>query len=275
MAIPSELVPKTKERVIDLVEAAGLDVSDWANFSGGKARAATNPKYCYEWAYIEPNKAIVLNLWLNSMTERAGHIVQELKVREWAGISGESPPVWAKRAARMEEAIKTAYGSKLPVRVIVCDGIQREPGDTLPSQVQRRLLDPKSWAVTAYDPGDSACTITRDVAPSPFVDQFDLADVGPPGKYLISASAYLRSRQVRKEAQIRAKGHCEYCGELGFVMTNGGRYIETHHIVPLSEGGPDVVSNVAALCAEHHRQAHHGKNKLKIKEFLQKQISLH
>jgi hypothetical protein len=272
MAIPSELVPKEKERVIDLVEEAGLDITDWANFAGGKARAASNPKYCYEWAFIEPNKAVVLNLWLNSMAEKNGHIVQQLKVREWSGDVGRSPSVWPKRAEKIEEAIRTAYSLKLPVRVIVCDGIQREPNDTLPSQVKTRLLDSKTWAVTAYDVNTSACTITRDVTPSPFLDQFDLADVALPEKLLISTTAYQRSRQVRKEVQVRSKGRCEYCGELGFLMTNGGVYIETHHVIPLSEGGLDVRSNVTALCADHHRQAHYGKNKLEIRTFLRAQL---
>ena len=39
---------------MDLVKLAGVDVSDWANFKG--KHASTNPKYCYEWSFIEPGK---------------------------------------------------------------------------------------------------------------------------------------------------------------------------------------------------------------------------
>jgi hypothetical protein len=37
---------------MDLVAAAGIDVSDWANFEGGQQKAASNPKYCYDWAFV-------------------------------------------------------------------------------------------------------------------------------------------------------------------------------------------------------------------------------
>jgi hypothetical protein len=40
-----EIKPSTRQRVMDLVQAAGLDVTDWANYRGGAAKAATNPKY--------------------------------------------------------------------------------------------------------------------------------------------------------------------------------------------------------------------------------------
>lgn len=45
------LKPKERLRVMDLVESVGIDVTDWANFKGGIERAASNPKYCYEWSY--------------------------------------------------------------------------------------------------------------------------------------------------------------------------------------------------------------------------------
>ena len=51
-------------------------------------------------------------------------------------------------------------------------------------------------------------------------------------------------------------------------MANGKVYLETHHVVPLHEKGPDSVSNVVALCPNHHREAHHGKNRAQIREQL-------
>ena len=73
-----DLKPIAKARVIDLVEAAGVDISDWSDFKGGTARAAVNPKYCYEWAFIEPGKLVVLNLWWDNIREQSGTIVQLL-----------------------------------------------------------------------------------------------------------------------------------------------------------------------------------------------------
>jgi len=38
-----QLKPIAKARVIDLVSAAGVDVSDWSDYDGA---ASANPKYC-------------------------------------------------------------------------------------------------------------------------------------------------------------------------------------------------------------------------------------
>lgn len=82
MPTKSELQPTEKRKVIDLVRAAGIDVSDWANFEGGKARAAANPKYCFEWSFVEPKKVAVLNLWFEQMKQRGQDIVFDLNFRE-------------------------------------------------------------------------------------------------------------------------------------------------------------------------------------------------
>ena len=64
----------------------------------------------------------------------------------------------------------------------------------------------------------------------------------------------------------RANGQCEYCNEPGFVMGNRNIYLETHHIIPLSEKGSDDVNNVIALCPNHHREAHFGIHKNELRE---------
>lgn len=71
---------------------------------------------------------------------------------------------------------------------------------------------------------------------------------------------FKRDQQVRKYALKRAKGKCEYCGETGFELKGGEHYLETHHIISLASHGSDTIDNVIALCPNHHRQAHFGKN---------------
>jgi len=78
--------------------------------------------------------------------------------------------------------------------------------------------------------------------------------------------AYKRNRMVRDYVVNRAKGRCEYCGGQGFLMANGSRYIEAHHILGLGENGPDTVTNFIVLCPGHHREAHFGKNALSLNE---------
>lgn len=73
------------------------------------------------------------------------------------------------------------------------------------------------------------------------------------------AGGFVRNQKVRMKVLERANGRCEYCSSCGFLKEVGGRYLETHHIISLSKNGPDRLSNVIALCPNHHRQAHFGK----------------
>jgi hypothetical protein len=71
---------------------------------------------------------------------------------------------------------------------------------------------------------------------------------------------YRRDPQVRRRVLEFANGICEYCGKTGFLKLNGERYLETHHVISLSDNGDDSVENVIAVCPEHHREAHFGAN---------------
>ena len=51
-------------------------------------------------------------------------------------------------------------------------------------------------------------------------------------------------------------------------MENGTVFLETHHVVPLSEKGPDVEWNVVALCPNDHRRAHYGVDRVALRESL-------
>jgi 5-methylcytosine-specific restriction protein A len=81
------------------------------------------------------------------------------------------------------------------------------------------------------------------------------------------SGSYFRDNKVRQAVLARANGRCEYgtvqpkgqqC--LTFEKPDGSQYLETHHVIKLSEKGRDKESNVIALCANHHKEAHFGKN---------------
>ena len=59
------------------------------------------------------------------------------------------------------------------------------------------------------------------------------------------------------------------CDYIGFNKDNGKKYIEIHHVNPLSEGGEDSINNTVALCPNCHRKIHYSKNKEEIKQLLQ------
>ena len=83
MTLRDHLRPAGRGRVMAFVQAAGIDVSDWVNFTGGRAKAATNPKYCYEWAFIDRNKGVaVFNLWHHKTVKTRGRVTMTTNLLE-------------------------------------------------------------------------------------------------------------------------------------------------------------------------------------------------
>ena len=157
------LRPTKHNRVIDLVEAAGIDVSEWANYKG--QNPATNPKYCYEWAFAKPGQPIVLNLWYDNIKVGKNEdffIIENLrnKTIELERLQGNNSPK-ALRARRMDDALKLASRVKNPVRVIICEGpIKDRYGLDERSSVEFRHLDEVLWWVD-YDMQSGNCIISR------------------------------------------------------------------------------------------------------------------
>jgi hypothetical protein len=70
--------------VIDLVEAAGVDVGPWAESSKGPVQIpARNSAFCGEWAFIERGRVIVLNEWHGEIREENGKIWRDPNPRAW------------------------------------------------------------------------------------------------------------------------------------------------------------------------------------------------
>ncbi len=273
MSLPIELKPTRLQRVIDLVRQAGVDVTDWSNYEKGRDNPGANPKYCYEWAFVQPGALVVLNLWHEAMLEVNGGVEQHFSFRDSAAREEKNGARKARRR-RMEEAIALAYQSGLPVRVVVLNGNRRAPQERAakPSTVSARLLDTVPWAVVAYDNATGKGVLRRGASASTYADQFSLPPPpdGKSGKHEVTASVRDRDSEVRRFALRRAKGKCQLCGASGFQLPNGSMFLETHHAIPLAEDGPDSVSNVVALCPNHHREAHYGREAKTIRERLLK-----
>ncbi len=80
---------------------------------------------------------------------------------------------------------------------------------------------------------------------------------GEPVRRIIASAVYDRNADVIEAAKRRAGGKCQLCvKEAPFDKKNGEPYLETHHIVWLSEGGHDVIENTVALCPNCHRKMH-------------------
>lgn len=90
----------------------------------------------------------------------------------------------------------------------------------------------------------------------------------------VETRQYYRDPDVSSFAQKRAGGVCECCGKVApFIREDGIPYLETHHLIPLSLGGTDSISNICAVCPNCHRELHYGSVKSTLKEKIIKNLS--
>lgn len=157
-------------------------------------------------------------------------------------------------------------------------GIRCEPRDAGATKRERAYFDEDQVLVldlVAEGPNVVArvlgSALAADVADGrlgsicPFESAIDDVGLPPPGNTAPERAAkgggggYRRDGTVRDYVIKRSRGRCEHCGTLGFELPDGSHYVEAHHVIALSAQGPDTVENVIALCPEHHREAHYGK----------------
>jgi 5-methylcytosine-specific restriction protein A len=100
------------------------------------------------------------------------------------------------------------------------------------------------------------------------------------GKPLSVSEYRSRSADVKSYALLRANGVCELCGkDAPFIFNSNCPFLEVHHILRLADDGPDLPSNVSAICPNCHKEAHYGQRKLEIRYKLvnlifQKELSI-
>ncbi len=271
-----DLRPKERHNVIDLVEQAGIDVSDWANSKSGEEGAARNPKYCYNWSFSNSH-VVLLNIWYSRLIDSAGEIkYQQSFPSRFPGDSStqQKRTSWEARSKKFMADLIYAAKKDLPIRVVICDGEERDiySGSTESSKVKARELDSSLWEIEHLNENALEFTIRRGHKGSWIADQFQMKSetvYAETTRNEASGYFYSRSKQVRNIVLKRSGGACEYCGELGFITAEGKHYVETHHIVPLSAGGEDSTSNVIALCPNHHTEAHHSSRRNTIQRELQ------
>lgn len=256
--------------MIDLLEQAGADISDWSNYDGPPA---ANPNYCYNWSFLQPDKFIVTCLWHDELIENDGGISFASSMRKaWNGRGAAN---MKRRAADFDHNLQQAYQNALPVRAIIIAGTRRSDDDpeTAPSRVKQRFLDPEPWAVTSYDFATGQFVIARGVLP--------FSDVEPSDPEYSAYEGELRLRYIkhrRREYSLRAKKI------MAAKIENGGRlrcevprcdfdfferygktgedFAHVHHTVPLAEaadtGRNTPLKELKIVCANCHAMIHRG-----------------
>ncbi|PFI17576.1 HNH endonuclease [Bacillus cereus] len=93
-------------------------------------------------------------------------------------------------------------------------------------------------------------------------------------KRYTKTETYQRNEFVAELSKRRANGICELCEQKApFEDKKGNPYLESHHVIWLSEGGKDTIYNTVGVCANCHRRLHilNDKNDvMKLKAKLEK-----
>lgn len=71
-------------------------------------------------------------------------------------------------------------------------------------------------------------------------------------------NVYERDPRVVKQALQHAGGKCELCESDTFLSKKQEPFLEVHHVLPLSDGGSDTITNAVALCPNCHKELHFG-----------------
>jgi 5-methylcytosine-specific restriction protein A len=296
------LRPTGKSMIIDCVQSAGIDVSEW-NFRKSDGRSVSLPQsnggYCYEWSFRSADiSTLLLCVWWEGLhVDSQGRVCFSENLRAYADTLIQQLEKYPKnrnrtikdprinRAQHFSTTVHLAAMNTTPVRVVIVTGPVRER-ETEDERAKHdratgRQLDDQPWFVESFDDYTGAFVLVRGnrnplsnvteatgveetpieldigvVSDATVVDQF--ATNERPDTYTYDGVQRYRDPSVRRRVLERSGGVCELTGIPGFLMANGGIYLETHHIIPLSEGGPDTVENVIALTADAHRQAHFG-----------------
>jgi 5-methylcytosine-specific restriction protein A len=286
------LEPSERRLVMDLVAEAGINVDAWKVKKGGLAvaRPAANPAYCYEWAFGSEAEPVALCVWhellgisddiivySGNMRRQASELESRAVDRYQTDKFRSRAKSQAVRARQFDVRCQDAWRLKEPVRLILLKGERsRETSLGLDaSKVEFRRLDPEPWTLVSYDmdtgefqlvrgqgnneeqPALEPATPESERMVPVYLDQFAVETA--PEKRDTLGFRWVRSAEVRSAVLARARGTCEACGSAGFRTVSGAIYLETHHVVPLSEGGPDVIWNVVAVCPGDHRIAHYGE----------------
>jgi HNH endonuclease len=112
--------------------------------------------------------------------------------------------------------------------------------------------------------------------PAENLDAIDDIDPGTdtPGQVNTYGVTYARDPEIREAVMHRAEGKCEFCKELGFRRSDRTRYLECHHIIALARDGADRMTNVIALCPNHHREAHFGDRRAALEKVMIQKVKI-
>jgi len=222
----------------------------------------------------EPNSAILKSLIASSdpVEVQLGntlHLWQEAKRKRGKRASlGREPgqiknsdavSVIEQRVRSRASGFDEVTSTKQSYEKIVVDHSDRFAEDVV-EIAKSRLAEYDLVAPT--DDREELETKTREIIARPYMIKEPPAGNPTPRREFATGIVYLRDPRVVAYTQARANGICELCTQSApFKRPDGSPYLETHHVVPLAENGPDTPENCAGVCPNCHRALHSAENK--------------
>ncbi len=138
----------------------------------------------------------------------------------------------------------------------------------------RLLLDAGCEIVRLDERGDEQDRLERETDRGQRPPAAEIGSYKPLARTRTGVVEFTRDKWVVRLVLDRAKGICECCEEPApFKKRRGGEpYLEVHHVVPLSEGGPDTIDNAVAICPNCHARCHQGEDHRKATERLYENV---
>jgi len=94
-----------------------------------------------------------------------------------------------------------------------------------------------------------------------------------PRKQQSLQTVYERDPLVKAWVIQNAGGICELCKQQGpFKDKSDNHYLESHHVVSLSQGGPDTIENAVALCPNCHKRCHYAHDLEEVRAEMENKI---
>jgi len=170
--------------------------------------------------------------------------------------------------ARIGKAYLKGYLPAKKVGVNVIDKIVES------LEVNGFYTEPQPYTGSSFQGGSHFPDYATEETPSPMVVK-EVPSLPLPRGQENPLSKSSKQKRYRRDPKVvawvlhNAQGICEGCGQEGPFLTPGGfPYLEVHHVVFLSQGGPDTIQNTVALCPNCHARCHYAKDRQSFAEEL-------
>lgn len=199
-ALLDSLRPTEGQRILDLVEQAGVDVRPWSE-SKLTGRAIDNPyTNTYrnsQWTFGGGTNPLVACIWWTELDIKDGQIVLEgnskgnaidmgnrLATLRKTGESGNRLRPKITKAQAFDQLVSEAYRRRKPVRAVVLDGERAsiEQAEYESSSASKRKLDDAPWYVHSYDPYSGEYRLLRNLPMPEIAQQDPFDDAEDPGE---------------------------------------------------------------------------------------------